>query len=131
MDAISDTLRMGDAVDTGSKQAPSMDALLRQRVNSVRSETFAALSVTFNGLTPLQQAVFWSVLTGGPAFAPFSEDARLRYSKHLKQKSIVSAANAQNGLAALVAQGLLWKPLRGGYQVDDLIWAEWAESFES
>ena len=127
MDAIGDTLQLAQASKVGEEGAPSMNALLEAIVKETRSGAFRALTDTFHSLTPLQQAVFLGILRGGQAFAPFSEDARMEYSKTLGQEKIVSAANAQNGLSALVAQGLLWKPLRGGYQVDDSIWMEWAE----
>lgn len=109
---------------------PNMPAgpRLLEAAREQAAEERESIERTFKALTPLQQSVLLAVLAGGDTFSPYSAEARAQYAKGQGKKAAETSANAQNALSALVEQEILWKPARGGYQVDDELWLDWLQN---
>jgi len=78
---------------------------------------------SFDGLSPIQQAVLGRLAQEGDAFAPFTKDALADYAA--KVGEAVSTASAQSAIDALREKNLVWKSARGTYALEEADFADW------
>jgi hypothetical protein len=98
-----------------------LNDLVFKAAEARRGVLFKELLATFNSLTPAQTAVLVEIFKTKERFSPYSEQALANYKESSGLKSF-APSTAQGALAALVEQGIIWKPIRGGYQIDDPSW---------
>jgi hypothetical protein len=75
-------------------------------------------------LTNIQRSVLMVVAANGRNFAPFTAETLEQYAKNIRKLSgdpsaAITEGAAQQALIALQEQGLVWKPARGIYQIED------------
>jgi hypothetical protein len=75
-------------------------------------------------LTNIQRSVLMVIAANGRNFAPFTAETLEQYAKNMRKLSgdpsaAITEGAAQQALIALQEQGLIWKPARGIYQIED------------
>jgi hypothetical protein len=116
------TAAMAD-VNANLMAAPSSElffAKLAERMQMLTTEVRERIQA----LTNIQRSVLTVIAASGRNFAPFTAETLDQYAKHMRKISgdktaTITEGAAQQALIALQEQGLIWKPARGIYQIED------------
>ena len=100
-------------------------ALLVQ-AKKIKGQMLGELQTQFDALPPVQQVLLLRILEDESHFAPYAKESLTAYAAYVGEP--VSVTLVQSSLAALVDKDIVWLAKRGGYSVDDPLWAVWFES---
>ncbi len=108
---------LGDAGSAGLRRT------VTERADELRARVWQQHESDYGALTPLQRVVLRVLIEDGAEFAPFAARTVTRVSDGAGAP--VTKSEIQKSLDALRDKGVVWRPSRGSYALEDQDMREW------
>lgn len=107
----------------GAQGSAGLRQTITQNPDSLRLLAWQTQNSGFEGLTALQRRVLEVLLEDGSGFSPFAARTLARIGEAMGEKP--SAPKVQKALDGLRERGIVWRPGRGRYALQDQDMREW------
>ncbi len=111
---------LGDSGSAGLHQT------VTQRANALRRQVWQQHESDYGALNDLQRAILRVIIQDGAQFAPFTSATRDRLTQSLGTEP--TGARIQKALDGLRNTGIVWRPQRGVYALEDQDMRNWLQA---